>query len=79
MIDRVRPTTALATHEVVNQPDIPVRNPWDADPTLRRLVGENNALAGLSNPSGGQKYSIPPLRSRYHSPGSSSSSSTFKK
>ncbi len=47
MIDRVRPTTALATHEVVNQPDIPVRNPWDADPTLRRLVGENNALAAL--------------------------------
>lgn len=37
----------LTTHEVVNQPAIPPRDPWARDPTLRRALGEDPALAAL--------------------------------
>lgn len=37
----------LTTHEVVNQPAIPPRDPWAQDATLRRALGDDPALAAL--------------------------------
>lgn len=39
--------TRLATHEVLNQPEIPFRDPFADDPALRRLTGPDTGLAAL--------------------------------